>query len=303
MVRKQKTECLLCSQWVGQPCCGVLTWKWGTVATRHSCHMICTHFRVLHVIGPIDFTIAMHSRDVFGVHVTLGTSCHLDPVFVNWILSVLHRKASVFVVVCYFLSSWSSFRELDSVCSSQEGTCLCCGLLLPVILIQFSWIGFCLFFTGRHLSLLWFVTSCHLDPVFVNWILSVLHRKAPVFVVVCYFLSDHNVRKQRRSYRTADFLNTHLLQDLLCGPSFWLQIQRSGFDSRRYQIFWEVVSMERGPLSLVSTIEELLGRKNSGSGLESREYGRRDPWRTSHTLSENLALTSPTSGVDTYICT
>jgi hypothetical protein len=33
------------------------------------------------------------------------------------------------------------------------------------------------------------------------------------------------------------------------------------------------VGLERGPLSLVSTIEELLGRKSSGSGLESRGYG------------------------------
>jgi hypothetical protein len=40
-----------------------------------------------------------------------------------------------------------------------------------------------------------------------------------------------------------------------------LQIQGSGFDSRRYHIFWEVVGLERGPLSLVSTIEELLGRR------------------------------------------
>jgi hypothetical protein len=39
------------------------------------------------------------------------------------------------------------------------------------------------------------------------------------------------------------------------------------------------VGLERGPLSLVSTIEELLGRKRSGSGLEIREYGRRDPSR------------------------
>jgi hypothetical protein len=61
------------------------------------------------------------------------------------------------------------------------------------------------------------------------------------------------------------------------GQSSWLQIQRSGFDSRRYQIFREVVGLERGPLSLVSTIEELLGRKRSGSGLEIREYGHRDP--------------------------
>jgi hypothetical protein len=65
----------------------------------------------------------------------------------------------------------------------------------------------------------------------------------------------------------------------LCGlvVSFWLQIQRSGFDSRRYQIFLEVVGLERGPLSLVSTIEELLGTKNGYSGLESREYDRGDP--------------------------
>jgi hypothetical protein len=36
--------------------------------------------------------------------------------------------------------------------------------------------------------------------------------------------------------------------------SSWLQVQRSGFDSRRYQIFWEVMDLERGPLGLVSTI-------------------------------------------------
>jgi hypothetical protein len=33
------------------------------------------------------------------------------------------------------------------------------------------------------------------------------------------------------------------------------------------------VGLERGPLSLVSATEELLGRKSSGSGLESQEYG------------------------------
>jgi hypothetical protein len=35
------------------------------------------------------------------------------------------------------------------------------------------------------------------------------------------------------------------------------------------------VGVERGPLSLVSTIEELLKRKGSGFGLENRDYGRR----------------------------
>jgi hypothetical protein len=41
------------------------------------------------------------------------------------------------------------------------------------------------------------------------------------------------------------------------GQSSWLQIQRSGFYSRRYQIIWEVVGLEQGPLSLVSKTEDL----------------------------------------------
>jgi hypothetical protein len=58
------------------------------------------------------------------------------------------------------------------------------------------------------------------------------------------------------------------------------------------------VGLERGPLSLVSTTEELLDRKSSGSGLEVREYGRRDPSRLPRgTLyPQTLTLTSPTNG-------
>jgi hypothetical protein len=63
------------------------------------------------------------------------------------------------------------------------------------------------------------------------------------------------------------------------GQSSWLQIQMSGYDSLRYEIFWELGGGERGPLSLVSKTEELLGRESSGSGLEIREYSRRDPSR------------------------
>jgi hypothetical protein len=77
------------------------------------------------------------------------------------------------------------------------------------------------------------------------------------------------------------------------GQSSWLQIQRSGFDSQRYQIFWQVVGLGWGPLSLVSTTEELLERKSSGPSLESQEYGYRDPPRWP---LQKLALTSPTSG-------
>jgi hypothetical protein len=55
---------------------------------------------------------------------------------------------------------------------------------------------------------------------------------------------------------------------------------------------------ERGPLSLVSTIEEQFGSNSSGSGLESREYGSADLSRLSRDTiySQTLALTSPTSG-------
>jgi hypothetical protein len=57
------------------------------------------------------------------------------------------------------------------------------------------------------------------------------------------------------------------------------------------------VGLSRDPLSLVSTSEELLGRNSSGSGLEIREYGRRDPSLSPHytPYPQNLAL-SPTSG-------
>jgi hypothetical protein len=58
------------------------------------------------------------------------------------------------------------------------------------------------------------------------------------------------------------------------------------------------VGLERGPLSLVSTTEELLGRKSRGSGLENREYGRRDLSRRPRgaLFPQTLAITSLTSG-------
>jgi hypothetical protein len=48
----------------------------------------------------------------------------------------------------------------------------------------------------------------------------------------------------------------------------------------------------------VNTIEELLGRNNSGSGLENREYCRGDPLRLPrYTLyPQTLTLTSSTNG-------
>jgi hypothetical protein len=62
------------------------------------------------------------------------------------------------------------------------------------------------------------------------------------------------------------------------------------FDSRRYQIFWEVAGLERGPLSLARITEELLESKSGGSGYRK---ARLRPWRfvaltTWHPLSTKV---------------
>jgi hypothetical protein len=73
-----------------------------------------------------------------------------------------------------------------------------------------------------------------------------------------------------RAKTASEITNT---RDRLCGlvvrvPGY--RFRSPGFDSRRYQIFWEVVVLERGPLSLVRITEELHDWKSSGSGLENR---------------------------------
>jgi hypothetical protein len=59
------------------------------------------------------------------------------------------------------------------------------------------------------------------------------------------------------------------------------------------------VGLERGPLSLVSTTEELLDRKVAALVYKTREYGRRDPsrWPRGTLYPQKLAITSPTIGV------
>jgi hypothetical protein len=59
------------------------------------------------------------------------------------------------------------------------------------------------------------------------------------------------------------------------------------------------VGLERGPISLVITTVEVLGKKRSDSALENREHGCRDPSSCPHgTLyPQKLPLTSPTRGV------
>jgi hypothetical protein len=57
------------------------------------------------------------------------------------------------------------------------------------------------------------------------------------------------------------FIRVWIMADRLCGLVVRVSCYRyigRGFDSRHYQIFWVVVGLERGPLSLVRSIEELL---------------------------------------------
>jgi hypothetical protein len=71
------------------------------------------------------------------------------------------------------------------------------------------------------------------------------------------------------------------IEDCFCGLVVRIPGYRSGgpgYDSWALQEK-KVVGLERSPLSLVSTTETLLERNGSGSGLESREYGRRDSSR------------------------
>ena len=63
------------------------------------------------------------------------------------------------------------------------------------------------------------------------------------------------------SFRTIYFWRLCSYADRLCGLVVRVSGYRYrglGFDSRRYQTSWVVVGLERGPLSLVRSIEELL---------------------------------------------
>jgi hypothetical protein len=119
---------------------------------------------------------------------------------------------------------------------------------------------------------------------------------------LCYFVliscTHQSTRKVNRIADTCCRVSLQQSPLWSSGQSSWLQIQRPGFDFQRHQIFWKLVGQERGPLSLASTTEELLGRKCSGSGLENRDKAVGDPpsWPRGTLYPQKLALTLTTSG-------
>jgi hypothetical protein len=74
----------------------------------------------------------------------------------------------------------------------------------------------------------------------------------------------------------------YLVVDRLCSIVVGLPNYRSrgpGFDSRSYHIFWVVVGLEPGPLSLVGIIRDLPEWNSSSFDLETEINGRWDPMR------------------------
>jgi hypothetical protein len=152
---------------------------------------------------------------------------------------------------------------------------------------------------------------CYRNPL--KWYIHLRnHRSFPVsekFSYGSWFISCHTVRFRcsLNNFETSlhlqlaiKFICSHI-NTRLCGLVVRVPGYRSrgpGFYSRHYQISWEVVGLERGPLSLVRIIEELLEWKSSGSGQGNRINGGGDPlrWPRDTLYPKKLALTSPTSG-------
>jgi hypothetical protein len=94
----------------------------------------------------------------------------------------------------------------------------------------------------------------------------------------------------------------YLSCDRLCGLVVRVSGYRyrsRGIDSRRYHIFWVVVGLERGPLSLVRSTEKLHEQKSSGSRSRKQRLtavGNRCADHVIPLYPQKLAISSPTGG-------
>jgi hypothetical protein len=106
------------------------------------------------------------------------------------------------------------------------------------------------------------------EPFLLSW--TCVQCQANLHYCFCVVVT-HQLHYHVMAWRiTCMYLSAYVIMSgRLCGLVVRVRGYRSrdaGFYSRRYQVFWEVVGLERSPLSLVSITEELLEWKSSGSG-------------------------------------
>ena len=115
-------------------------------------------------------------------------------------------------------------------------------------------------------------TTFHFLKIHLNIIFPSTSRSQLALITVITFYNictnceqeqqeEHKMWPEVTEHMYWNFITSLFSIDFLCGLVVRVSGYRYrglGFDSRRYQIIWIVVGLERGPLSLVRSIEELL---------------------------------------------
>jgi hypothetical protein len=127
---------------------------------------------------------------------------------------------------------------------------------------------YCLLYQRRENIYIKFKLSLLIFFFFHGYILA-------IFVSQSEFMTEEHDLRQHHSLRNYRWCGS---KDRLCR----LVARGPGFDSRPYQIFWEVVGLERVPLSLVSVTEELLEWKSSSSRSRKQILTALGIWCTDH---------------------
>jgi hypothetical protein len=166
------------------------------------------------------------------------------------------------------------------------------------------WLCFHLWWRRKRIVFVTRSSGKNQSPTFLRYDTDITENDASnISIVACAFVAAVTFLPSRFLATTGIYkcIHTDWWVPSLCDLVVRVPGYRSrdpGFDSRRCQIFWEVMGLEMGPLSLVRLIEELLEWKSSGSGQEKRIKGRADPLRRPRDIlyPQKLATTSPTRG-------